>query len=104
MNTTRTLDLATHRAATGISLGLLETSTKIRLHFLRAIEAEDFDRLPGGVYSISYLRQYARAIGFDEELLLRRYREVIEPKAEPVAPQRRFSEWLQQWQPRRAVS
>jgi cytoskeletal protein RodZ len=104
MNMRHPLDLATHRTAKGISLSLLETSTRIRLHFLQAIEAEDFDKLPGGVYSTSYLRQYAHAIGFDADLLLRRYREMIEPKIEPAAPQSRFSEWLQQWQPRRALS
>jgi cytoskeletal protein RodZ len=85
MNTMRALDLATQRTAKDISLGWIESSTRISLEFLRAIEDEDFARLPGGIYSISYLRQYAREIGFDEAALLRRYHEVMEPES-PTAP------------------
>jgi hypothetical protein len=33
-----------------------------------------FDALPGGVYNISYIRQFARAIGADETPLLQLYR------------------------------
>jgi cytoskeletal protein RodZ len=84
---TRDLDLAGHRMAKGISLSWIESSTRIGLHFLQAIEAEEFDKLPGGVYSLSYLRQYARAIGFDESVLLGRYRKKMEPEpfAEPAS-------------------
>src|SRR5690606_1582820 len=34
---------------------------------LRAIEEENFSALPGGVFTISFVRQYARAVGADEE-------------------------------------
>jgi cytoskeletal protein RodZ len=30
--------------------------------------------LPGGIYNISYIRQYARAIGADESSLVEMYR------------------------------
>src|SRR5262249_16201021 len=100
---TRDLDLAGHRAAKGISLGWIESSTRIGLHFLQAIEKEDFARLPGGVYSISYLRQYAQAIGFDESVLLQRYREKTEPEVRrETAPEGRFSSWLREYAPLRA--
>jgi|SRR6185369_11965904 cytoskeletal protein RodZ len=77
----RDLDLAGQRIAKGISLRRVESSTRISPHFLRAIEAEQFDKLPGGVYAVSYLRQYAREIGFDEAVLLDRYHQVVGPKA-----------------------
>jgi cytoskeletal protein RodZ len=40
---------------------------------LRAIETEDYDQLPGGIFNTSYIRQYATAAGLDEEELLSRY-------------------------------
>jgi cytoskeletal protein RodZ len=48
-------------------------STRIAPHYLQAIEAEEFAMLPGGVYNTSYIRQYARAIGFNEATLLDQY-------------------------------
>ena len=98
MNNQRTsdLDLAGHRMAKGISLGWIASSTMIGRHFLEAIESEHFEKLPGGVYSLSYLRQYARAIGFDEAALLSRYRAMTQPvlPAEAVASNHGFFQWL----------
>lgn len=96
--------LADERKAKGISLGSIESSTKIGAHFLEAIEAEDFAKLPGGVYTINYLRQYARAVGLDEADLLRRYYDKTQPTTpvEPVPAQSRLTRWLRQWQLPRA--
>lgn len=57
----------------GASLEEIAASTKISLRFLQAIEAEEFEKLPGGIFSTSYLRQYATAIGYDEGALLAQY-------------------------------
>ncbi len=65
--------LAQHRSRNGVTLEEIAESTKISLRFLKAIEAEDYAQLPGGIFARSYLRQYAEAIGFDEDELLRRY-------------------------------
>lgn len=70
---TRALDLSQSRRIKGVSLEEIAERTKISLRFLVAIEAEDFDKLPGGIFNTSYLRQYARAIGFDETELLTCY-------------------------------
>jgi cytoskeletal protein RodZ len=67
------LDLSRLRKMAGISLEDIAAGTKISLRFLRAIEAEDFDQLPGGIFNTSYLRQYAAAIGYDEGHLLAYY-------------------------------
>jgi cytoskeletal protein RodZ len=53
------LGLAEQRRQRGISLEEVVQATKIGLQFLRAIEAEEFQKLPGGVYNTSYIRQYA---------------------------------------------
>ena len=63
-------DLPALRQTKGISLRQIADSTKISIHFLRAIEEGEFHKLPGGIYSISYIRQYARAIGYEEVKLL----------------------------------
>jgi cytoskeletal protein RodZ len=66
-------DLATIRQQRGISLGQISNSTKIGVHYLEVIEQGQFKRLPGGIYNTSYIRQYARAIGFPEDDLLEAY-------------------------------
>lgn len=68
------LGLATIRRNRGISLEQIAESTKINIRSLRAIEGGDFKKLPGGIYNTSYIRQYAKAIDFDEVELLTFYR------------------------------
>lgn len=65
------------RRRKGISLEAIVSQTKIGRRYLEAIERGEFDKLPGGVYNLSYLRQYARAIQFDEEELVGFYRSVM---------------------------
>jgi len=67
------LNLERFRRSRNIALEQISESTKISSRFLRAIEAEEFDKLPGGVFNINYLRQYAAAIGFEPSQLLAYY-------------------------------
>jgi cytoskeleton protein RodZ len=76
MNTDE-LGLATTRQRKAISLEQISETTKIGIRSLKAIEAGEFQKLPGGVYSTSYIRQYARAIEFDESQLLTMYYSVM---------------------------
>jgi cytoskeleton protein RodZ len=62
------------RQTKGISLEQISSITKLRISTLQAIEDGDFDALPGGIYNISYIRQYARAIDADESHLIQLYR------------------------------
>jgi cytoskeletal protein RodZ len=64
------LGLATIRRNRGISLQQIADSTKISIRSLEAIERGDFGKLPGGIYNTSYIKQYARAIDYDESTLL----------------------------------
>ena len=48
-------------------------STKISVRYLEAIEEGNFKVLPGGVYSVSYLRQYAEAVDYDPDQLIDQY-------------------------------
>ncbi len=69
----RTLGLENLRASRGVSLEDIADKTKISMRFLRAIEEEEFGKLPGGIFATSYLRQYAAAVGYDEADLISYY-------------------------------
>ncbi len=69
----RTLGLENLRASRGVSLEDIADRTKISMRFLRAIEEEEFNKLPGGIFATSYLRQYAAAVGYDEADLISYY-------------------------------
>ena len=71
---TETWCLSSLRQTKGISLEEIANNTKLKVATLKAIEDGNFDDLPGGVYNISYLRQYARAIGADESSFVQLYR------------------------------
>jgi cytoskeleton protein RodZ len=47
------LNLAAPRRAAGLTLEEIACATSIGLRYLDAIEAEDFARLPSGVYAVS---------------------------------------------------
>ena len=67
-------DVKIHRIRSGVSLELICERTKISRHFLEAIEERAYQRLPGGIFDISYIRQYAEQIGYSAESLLEDYR------------------------------
>jgi cytoskeletal protein RodZ len=71
----------------GVSLEQISNWTKISTTFLRAIESEEFEKLPGGVFNTSYIRQYASAIGFAEEKLLGQYAAFEEGRQKAEAEQ-----------------
>jgi cytoskeleton protein RodZ len=66
--------VAAIRQNKGISLEEISAVTKLRVATLKAIEDGNFDALPGGIYNISYIRQFARAIDADESRLIQLYR------------------------------
>ncbi len=88
-------NLRREREALGVSLEDISAATKISVRLLQAIEDEDFDRLPGGVFNINFVRQYARHLGLEEEGIISEYRRLTAPPVEPAAPQRVVpSEWM----------
>ena len=64
---------------------MIADATKLSKRQLEAIESGEFSRLPGGIYNTSYIKQYARAIDFDEADLLGFYHEACSPPAEAPA-------------------
>ena len=76
------LGLPALRQKRNLTLEQIAHITKISSRFLKAIEAEQFEHLPGGIFSTSYLRQYAKCIDFDEAVLLARFNELVKPEFE----------------------
>jgi hypothetical protein len=61
-----------------VELSEVETATRIRHRFLRAIEDEEWDVLPGGVYTRGFIRTYASFLGLDGDRLVEDYRSQVE--------------------------
>src|SRR5271167_3619838 len=59
----------------GISLDEIAAATKIGTRLLRALEDEQFELLPGGIFNKNYVRAYARHLGIDDEQAVADYLE-----------------------------
>jgi cytoskeleton protein RodZ len=57
-----------------IDISEVEASTKIRAKYLRALENEEWDLLPGPTYVKSFLRTYAESLDLDAKLLVDEYK------------------------------
>ncbi len=57
-----------------IDISEVEARTKIRAKYLRALENEEWDLLPGSVYVKSFLRAYGDFLGLDSRLLIDEFR------------------------------
>ena len=85
------------RKRRGISLEQISDRTKIGTHFLRAIETEEFEKLPGGVFNTNYIRQYAGAIEFPESKLLEQYASFEESRQRADAEEQARCEARRGW-------
>jgi len=73
-----------------IDISELEAETKIRAKYLRALENEEWDLLPGPTYVKSFLRSYADALGLDGRMLVEEYKlrheRLSEGELQPISP------------------
>ncbi|MBV9363634.1 MAG: DUF4115 domain-containing protein [Solirubrobacterales bacterium] len=65
-----------------IDMSEVEARTKIRAKYLRAIENEEWDLLPGPVYVKSFLRTYGDFLGLDSRHLVDEYKRRFERPAD----------------------
>jgi cytoskeleton protein RodZ len=56
-----------------VTLGEITSATRIGPRFLEALENEDWEKLPGGVFNRGFVRSIARYLGLDEEAVLAEY-------------------------------
>ena len=87
--------LRRERQRRNLDLETISRELKISPKMLSAIEEEQFDRLPGGVFAKAFVRQYAHVLGLDEEEMANEVQRILEPPPEvpqsaaghkPVAP------------------
>ncbi len=73
-----------------IDISEVEVRTKIRAKYLRAMENEEWDMLPGPIYVKSFLRTYSDFLGLDSRMLIedyrRRYERPSDQEPRPIAP------------------
>jgi cytoskeletal protein RodZ len=65
--------LKREREMRGVTLEEISAATRIATRFLRAIENEQWDQLPGGVFNRGFVRAVARFLGLDEESTVAEY-------------------------------
>jgi cytoskeleton protein RodZ len=73
-----------------IDLAEVEDAIKIRARFLRAMENEEWDVLPGDIYARAFIKTYASYLGLDGERLAEDYRESSESGGGPERPPARI--------------
>ena len=70
------------RETRGIALRDISDQTRISMRYLAAIEADDYRRLPGGIFNRSFIRAYAKQIGYDEQEALEEYATMMHERGE----------------------
>jgi cytoskeletal protein RodZ len=76
-------ELQLERQRRRISLEAIAEGTKVPTRHLRALEQEDYEQLPGGVFNKGIVRSYCRHLGLDEQEWLERFPTVALKEPEP---------------------
>jgi cytoskeletal protein RodZ len=77
-------ELRRKREERGITLAEISESTRIGTRFLKAIETDNFSTLPGGIFTRSFIRAYAKQVGMNEDEAINLYQQqVTGPTDEP---------------------
>lgn len=72
-------NLRREREMRGVPLEEISEATKISVRCLQALEAEQFSKLPGGIFTRSFIRAYAKYLGLDEERVMAEF-QVLAPR------------------------
>jgi cytoskeletal protein RodZ len=78
--------LVQQRELRGLSVEEVASSTKIPLALVRALEEGRFEKLPGRVFVVNFIRSYARVIGLEPEDAVLRFEELHAPPTDSVQP------------------
>jgi cytoskeletal protein RodZ len=70
------------REERGIPLRDISDQTRISIHYLEAIESNDYKRLPGGIFNRSFVKAYARCVGYDEKSAIEGYTRYLREQGE----------------------
>jgi cytoskeletal protein RodZ len=70
------------RETRGIALRDISDQTRISMRYLEAIETDDYRHLPGGIFNRSFIRAYAKFIGYDENEAIEDYTRALRERGE----------------------
>lgn len=93
--TTLGQELKKYREERGGTLQQVADRTLVGVQFLKAIEADDYAPLPGGIFNRSFVRKFAREVGLEEPTALRLYEEQL--AAQGGEEDRRFELGVENW-------
>jgi cytoskeleton protein RodZ len=71
------------REERGIALREISDQTRISVRYLESIESDDFKRLPGGIFNRSFIKAYARCVGYDEKKAIEAYTHMMREQGHP---------------------
>ena len=92
------------REERGVSLRQIAAKTKISLSALEALERNDVAKLPGGIFSRSFVRAYAAEVGLDPDQTVAEFLDRFRLEAPPEPPAHAVTEQETVWETeRRAV-
>jgi cytoskeleton protein RodZ len=84
MATTIGEQLRLARDERGIALREISNQTRISMRYLEAIETDDYKRLPGGIFNRSFVKAYARCVGFDEKQAAEGYARLMREQGQSI--------------------
>lgn len=74
-------ELRQKREQRGVTLAEISEATRIGTRFLKAIETDSFSILPGGIFTRSFIRAYAKYVGMNEDEAIALYLQQVNPPA-----------------------
>lgn len=77
--------LREQREAAGLALPEVAEALHLTVHYVKALENDDFAKLPGLTFVKGYCRAYARHLGMDVQLVLAAYEEHLQQREDLVA-------------------
>ncbi|HEX8088790.1 MAG TPA: helix-turn-helix domain-containing protein, partial [Blastocatellia bacterium] len=85
-------ELRRRREERGTTLNDISEATRIGTRFLKAIESDNFSILPGGIFTRSFIRAFAKQVGMSEDEAISLYQQQITgplTELQPSQPEQR---------------
>jgi len=79
--------LRAERESHGVTLEEIAARTRVSVRLLRSIETEKFGELPGGLFNVAFVRQYARHAGLDEDAVVAEFKQLTQPVEVAIMPE-----------------
>lgn len=78
--------LKRERELRGVSLEEVSTATRIPSKYLEALENDQWDQLPGGVFNRGFIKSISRYLGLDEDSLMAEYDMATQGQKQQTGP------------------